>query len=85
MKDGLFSFSHSFSGFNPAYIAAEIEEATYQMFKETSSKYKNRIKSRVMNLRDKRNEALKMLIIEGEITPEKFANMTAEVFFLFIL
>ena len=49
------------------------------MFKETNSKYKNRIKSRVMNLRDKRNTALKTMIIEGEITPERFAKMTADV------
>lgn len=64
--------------FNPAYIAADIEEATYQMFKDTGSKYKNRIKSRVMNLRDKRNQALKVMVVEGDITPERFANMTAE-------
>jgi len=64
--------------FNPAYIAAEIEETTFQMFKETNSKYKNRIKSRVMNLRDKRNTALKAMIIEGDIAPARFANMTAE-------
>ena len=67
--------------FNPAYIAAEIEETTFQMFKETNSKYKNRIKSRVMNLRDKRNTALKTMIIEGDIAPARFANMTAEVCF----
>ena len=67
------------AAFNPAYIAAEIEEATFQMFKETNSKYKNRIKSRVMNLRDKRNAALKTMIVEGDIPPERFANMTAEV------
>ena len=51
------------------------------MFKETNSKYKNRIKSRVMNLRDKRNTALKTMIIEGDIAPARFANMTAEVCF----
>jgi len=64
--------------FNPAYIAADIEEATYQMFKDTGSKYKNRIKSRVMNLRDKRNPALKQMVADGDISPERFANMTAE-------
>lgn len=68
--------------FNPAYIAAEIEETTFQMFKETNSKYKNRIKSRVMNLRDKRNTALKAMIIEGDIAPARFAKMTAEVCFI---
>lgn len=64
--------------FNPAYIAAEIETAAFEMFKETNSKYKNRIKSRVMNLRDKRNSALKMMIIEGEISPDRFAKMSAD-------
>ena len=65
--------------FNPAYIAAEIEEATFEMFNETNSKYKNRIKSRVMNLRDKRNVALKTMIVQGEISPQRFAKMTADV------
>ena len=48
-------------------------------FKDTNVKYKNKIKSKVMNLRDKRNPELCQLVIEGAITPERFAKMTAEV------
>lgn len=59
-------------------LAAEIEEAIFQQFRETSLKYKNKIKSRVLNLRDKRNVELKLLIIDNAITPEKFAVMTSE-------
>ena len=68
--------------FNPAFIAAEIEEVIYKMFKEPNVKYKNRIKSRVMNLRDKRNSNLKKLIIAGDVSAERFAKMTSEVRFL---
>lgn len=32
-----------------------------------------------MNLRDKRNASLRELVLDGDISAEKFANMTAEV------
>ena len=51
----------------------------YDIFTDTGPKYKNRVKSRVLNLRDKRNVQLRLSIIDGEITPEKFSNMTADV------
>lgn len=59
-------------------VATAIEEAVFAVFKDTGSKYKNRVKSRVMNLRDKRNASLRELVLDGDISAEKFANMTAE-------
>lgn len=59
-------------------ISVDIEFAIYSLFNDTGPKYKNRIKSRVMNLRDKRNIQLRLSLIDGEITPEKFASMTTE-------
>jgi len=59
-------------------IGIEVEGCIYDIFEETGPKYKNRVKSRVMNLRDKRNIQLRISIIDGEIAAEKFAKMTAE-------
>jgi len=64
--------------FDAKRVAAHIESAVFDIFTDTGPKYKNRIKSRVLNLRDKRNVQLRISIIDGEITPEKFAHMTAE-------
>lgn len=56
-------------------LAANIEDAIFLEFKDSGSKYRNRVKSRVMNLRDKNNPILKSNILSGEITPKRFANM----------
>jgi len=64
--------------FDVSKIAQAIEDEIFRLFKDTGSKYKNRVKSRVLNLRDKRNVQLRLLVIDGEITPQKFASMVAE-------
>ncbi|XP_065670554.1 transcription elongation factor A protein 1 isoform X4 [Hydra vulgaris] len=64
--------------YDPTNIAAAIENEIFMCFKDTNIKYRNKIKSKVMNLRDKRNPELCQLVIEGIITPERFAKMTAE-------
>jgi len=62
------------------YVAGTLEDAMFKHFGDTGQKYRNRIKSRVMNLRDKRNPGLRILVIDNhpEYTPEKFATMTPE-------
>eukprot|EP00096_Caligus_rogercresseyi_P014045 TRINITY_DN658_c1_g1_i1.p1 TRINITY_DN658_c1_g1~~TRINITY_DN658_c1_g1_i1.p1 ORF type:complete len:300 (+),score=119.14 TRINITY_DN658_c1_g1_i1:146-1045(+) len=55
-----------------------IEEAIFSNFKSTSAKYKNQIRSRVFNLRDKKNPALRENVLTGIIDPPKFAVMTAD-------
>jgi transcription elongation factor S-II len=64
--------------FDAGDISVSIEFEIYNQFDDVGPKYKNKIKSRVMNLRDKRNVQLRLSIIDGEISPEKFAVMTTE-------
>lgn len=59
-------------------LAANIEDAIFQEFKDSGTKYRNRVKSRVMNLRDKKNPILKSAILNGEILPMRFAIMKPE-------
>lgn len=44
-------------------------------------KYKNRVRSRVSNLKDSKNPHLCQKVLSGIITPEQIAKMTAEVIF----
>ncbi|XP_043471376.1 transcription elongation factor S-II [Leptopilina heterotoma] len=62
----------------PEELAEELEDAIYQEFKNTDSKYKNRVRSRVANLKDLKNPTLRTNFIVGAITPGRLATMTAE-------
>lgn len=42
-------------------------------------KYKQRVRSRVSNLRDAKNPLLKVKVLTGEISPGRFATMPTEV------
>lgn len=64
----------------PAIIAASIEEEIYKEFKKTDSRYKNKVRSRVSNLRDKKNPALRENVLVGSISAERLNKMTPEVF-----
>ncbi|XP_065062354.1 transcription elongation factor A protein 1-like [Rhopilema esculentum] len=59
-------------------VAAHIEEAIFLDFKDSGMKYRNRVKSRVMNLRDKKNPLLKRNVLTGSITAQRFAVMKPE-------
>ncbi|KAI4503716.1 hypothetical protein M0802_001119 [Mischocyttarus mexicanus] len=63
---------------SPEELAEELEEAIYAEFKNTDNRYKNRVRSRVANLRDVKNPNLKTNFIVGAITPARLAVMTAE-------
>lgn len=66
---------------NPNYcarLAAAIEDAIFEEFRITSVKYKNRIRSRYSNLKDAKNTNLRMMVLAGQVKPEKLAKMTAE-------
>lgn len=56
--------------------------AIYKELKDTGMKYRNRIRSRIANLKDSKNPVLRINILLGIITPERLAVMTAEVCFL---
>ena len=59
-------------------IGELIEDAIFDKVGNTGMKYKNQLRSRVFNLKDKKNPALRENVLCGTILPEKFANMTAE-------
>ncbi|XP_055382026.1 transcription elongation factor S-II [Condylostylus longicornis] len=62
----------------PEELAEELEDAIYAEFKNTDMKYKNRIRSRVANLKDAKNPQLRMNYLCGAITAAKLAKMTPE-------
>ncbi len=49
---------------------------TCQEFKNTEMKYKNRIRSRMMNLKDAKNPMLRSNYMRGVINAKKLAVMT---------
>ncbi|XP_011874070.1 PREDICTED: transcription elongation factor S-II-like isoform X1 [Vollenhovia emeryi] len=63
---------------SPEELAEELEEAIYGEFKNTDNRYKNRVRSRVSNLRDMKNPTLRTNFLVGAITPARLAVMTAE-------
>ena len=56
-----------------------LEECIHKEFRNTDMKYKNRVRSRVSNLRDTRNPNLRLNFLCGQISPQRLANMTSEV------
>lgn len=62
----------------PEELAEELEECIYAEFKNTDMRYKNRIRSRVANLKDVKNPTLRTNYISGAITAAKLAKMTPE-------
>ena len=64
---------------DPEDLAIKIEDCIYKEYKDTGMKYKNRIRSRLANLKDTKNPDLKMNVLRGVIKPDKIAVMTAEV------
>lgn len=62
----------------PEELAEELEECIYGEFKNTDMRYKNRIRSRVSNLKDSKNPTLRTNFIQGAITAQKLAKMTPE-------
>ncbi|CAH2285219.1 transcription elongation factor A 1 isoform X1 [Pelobates cultripes] len=59
-------------------LGAQIEEAVFQEFKNTDAKYKNRVRSRIANLKDAKNPNLRRNVLCGNIAPDVFARMSAE-------
>lgn len=53
--------------------------AIFKEFNETNGKYRNRIRSRVSNLKDSKNPELRINVLLGGITPERLAVLTSEV------
>lgn len=56
-----------------------MEECIYQEFRNTDMRYKNRVRSRVANLKDQKNPGLRNNFIVGALPASRLAVMTAEV------
>ena len=59
-------------------LAGRCEDVIFNEFKNVDLKYKNRVRSRVINLKDSKNPKLRENVRLGLITPDKLATMTAE-------
>ncbi|XP_016357993.1 transcription elongation factor A protein 3-like isoform X9 [Sinocyclocheilus anshuiensis] len=65
-------------GANCEGMAAEIEDHIYQEINATDMKYKNRVRSRISNLKDPKNPNLRKNVLAGAIELSRIAIMTAE-------
>lgn len=51
----------------------------YQEIKATDMKYKNRVRSRISNLKDPKNPGLRRNVLAGSIELSRIATMSSEV------
>ncbi|XP_017784479.1 PREDICTED: transcription elongation factor S-II [Nicrophorus vespilloides] len=63
---------------SPEELAEELEEAIFHEFKNTDMRYKNRVRSRIANLKDAKNPTLRTNFRIGAVTAARLATMTAE-------
>lgn len=63
---------------SPEELAEELEECIYAEFKNTDMRYKNRVRSRVANLKDPKNPTLRTNFLNGVIAASRLAKMTPE-------
>lgn len=59
-------------------LAEELEECIFAEFGNTDMRYKNRVRSRVANLKDAKNPALRANFINGALAASKLAKMTPD-------
>ncbi|XP_041098278.1 transcription elongation factor A protein 1-like [Polyodon spathula] len=59
-------------------LGAQIEDCIFQEFKNIDMKYKNRVRSRIANLKDIKNPNLRRNVLCGSVAPDRMARMTAE-------
>jgi len=62
----------------PEELAELIEETIFNNHKSTNPKYKNAVRSRVFNLKDKKNPELRENVLCGVISPERLAVMKSD-------
>ena len=67
----------SMLGVNP--LTPSRSARIFQEFKNTDMKYKNRVRSRISNLKDVKNPNLRRTVLCGNVSPERMAGMSAEV------
>ncbi|VEU21119.1 DEKNAAC102026 [Brettanomyces naardenensis] len=60
-------------------VAKSIEERTFDCYDgKVSDKYRNKMRSLIMNLRNKKNPELREKVLNGELRPEKFVVMNSQ-------
>lgn len=63
---------------SPEDLVEELEEAIFLEFKNTDMRYKNRVRSRISNLKDTKNPGLRVNFVSGVVSANKLARMTPE-------
>ncbi|XP_015333440.1 transcription elongation factor A protein 2 isoform X3 [Marmota marmota marmota] len=69
---------HAAVGADCERLSAQIEECIFRDVGNTDMKYKNRVRSRIANLKDAKNPDLRRNVLCGAITPQQIAVMTSE-------
>ena len=59
-------------------MATSLESEIFGTYKQTNQKYKNQVRSRVFNLKDKKNPGLRQNLLLAVVSPERLAKMTSE-------
>jgi len=62
----------------PEELAEIVEDKIFEKNKQTNPKYKAQVRSRLFNLKDKKNPSLRENVLCGVIKPEKLATMSSE-------
>jgi transcription elongation factor S-II len=63
---------------DPEMLAERLEEEIFKEIRNTDFKYKNRVRSRVANLKDAKNPNLRINYLQGSISSARLAKMSAE-------
>lgn len=61
-----------------AKVATRIERELFSFFRDTDSKYKNKYRSLMFNLKDPKNNILFKKVLKGEVTPDHLIKMSPE-------
>ncbi|KAG8444874.1 hypothetical protein GDO86_009868 [Hymenochirus boettgeri] len=59
-------------------VSMKIEKELFSFYRDTDSKYKNKYRSLMFNLKDPKNKLLYKRVLKGEITPEHLIRMSPE-------
>ncbi|MPC53962.1 Transcription elongation factor A protein 2 [Portunus trituberculatus] len=63
---------------SPLFFLSYLSPAFTYEFGKPEAAYKNRLRSRIYNLKDSKNPQLRENVLRGAITPQKMAVMTSE-------
>ncbi|XP_006897019.1 PREDICTED: transcription elongation factor A protein 2 [Elephantulus edwardii] len=69
---------HVAIGADCEHLSAQIEDCIFRNVGCTDVKYKNRVRSRISNLKDAKNPGLRRSVLCGSIAPQRIAEMTSE-------